>query len=322
MVADPTGASKAVPSRRLGRSTRRSARRFVKDIRRLLRRHDHRLNRPDVERLERALQEVETAVGAGVEQPARDALARADELADQVVGFARKSATREYVESVAVAVAIALMVRSFGVEAFKIPSGSMIPTLEVGDHIFVNKFLYGLRVPLSNAWFARWSSPQRGDVIVFRFPPDMSKDYIKRVVAVAGDRVATEGDRVFVNDEELPREMTSDRTDEDSTFREVNAGAEYFVRYDAGGSPFRDLPREGFSAPGLDCEEGPPPAAGCVVQDGFLFVMGDNRNNSEDSRMWGATPVENVKGKAMFVWASWRGSWFDFRFERVGRSIR
>jgi signal peptidase I len=172
-------------------------------------------------------------------------------LSDKHLAFARKSTLREYAESVGTAVLIALLLRSFVVEAFKIPSGSMIPTLEIGDHIFVGKFVYDFR------------KPQRGDVIVFKAPPDPSIDYIKRVVGIEGDKVEVQKGRVYVNG--------------------TNAGF-----------------GEAQCPPGSHWAcDGP-----IVVPKDQVFVMGDNREDSSDSRFWGYVPLESIKGEALVVWYS------------------
>jgi signal peptidase I len=256
---------------------------------------------------------------------------------EQVLGFAKKSTAREYTESIVIAILIAVVLRAFVVEAFKIPTGSMIPTLAVGDHIFVNKFIYGLRIPFTNSWFAEWGTPQHGDVIVFRYPRDLSKDYIKRVVGVANDHVRVEGQDVWVNGKKLERaepqnyEYIDEGEEEDTpsygttrlvlAFPEKSNGKNphsYTVIYKPSEPMRLGLPNNGSILPGLDCTPDRPEAEGeCTVQPGFVFVMGDNRDNSSDSRVWGAVPTTYVKGKAMFVWWS-RGPKSGVRWDRIG----
>ncbi|MCK6545499.1 signal peptidase I [Myxococcota bacterium] len=318
------------------------AKAYLKDRKKLFERHAAKLAPDDRRKLEAAITAVEGALeeGGGPDKKRLStALKELDARVDQHLAFAKKSTAREYAESIAIAIFIAVFLRAFVVEAFKIPSGSMIPTLAVGDHIFVNKFIYGLRVPLTNAWFAEWGTPSRGEVIVFRFPDDTSKDYIKRVVGVAGDHIRVEGSDVFVNGKKLERETKGpdryvDEGEEGGVsmpgfVRHVLAYAErpsgdaskaYTVIYSPGGGGRDPFPK-GANLRGLDC----PPAVGdapaeCVVQPGHLFVMGDNRDNSSDSRTWGCVPTAYVKGRAMFVWWS-RGSHSGVRWERFGQVV-
>ncbi len=230
----------------------------------------------------------------------------------------QKSHAREYLEALLTAVLIAFFLRSFVIEAFKIPSGSMIPTLVVGDHIFVNKFVYGLRVPLTKKWLIKFGEPKRGETIVFIYPEDESLDFIKRVVGVAGDKIRVDGDDLFVNGEKVsaqalqvegpdPKNPQEVALKPDATFPD---GAKFSKIPEFPG--WRDyhffLERLGevthFKQEGsvnfITSDE-------ITVPAGHLFVMGDNRDNSRDSREWGFVPLENVKGKAMFVWLSWNG---------------
>ena len=194
--------------------------------------------------------------------------------------------------------------RSFIVEPFKIPSGSMIPTLLVGDLILVNKFHYGLRLPVLNAKITEGEKPQRGDVMVFRYPPRPSLDYIKRVVGVPGDTVAYLNKRLTVNGQAVPTESVPEFFDEDAM--------RYFKQYEEkfGTQSHRVLNDEQRPAfvPGADKFPGSEgcnytiEGVTCKVPEGQFFMMGDNRDNSMDSRYWGFVPEKNIVGKAFFVW--------------------
>lgn len=184
----------------------------------------------------------------------------------------KKSVFREYAEAAAIAVILALFIRTFVVQAFKIPSGSMEPTLLVGDHILVNKFIYGIKIPFTDKTLIPISDPEREDVIVFIYPMDTSKDFIKRVIGLPGDTVEMKDQRITINGESF----------------EDNHGV--FTR-DL--SSDRGLVREGSAF-------GP-----VKVPEGKLFVMGDNRDHSYDSRFWGFVPIESVKGKAFIIYWSW-----------------
>ncbi len=182
-----------------------------------------------------------------------------------------KSVVREYIEAIIIAVILALFIRSFIVQAFKIPSGSMLPTLQIGDHLLVNKFIYGVKLPVTGAVLIPWKTPVRDDVVVFRFPKDRSIDYIKRVVGVAGDSVEIKDKQVYINGKAV-----------------INPHAQYtgndIMRASAG-------PRDNM---------GP-----VKVPKGTLFVMGDNRDNSYDSRFWGFVDLKDVLGKAFILYWSW-----------------
>ena len=224
------------------------------------------------------------------------------------------SETKEFLKAVLWAVLIAVFLRSFVVEAYKIPSGSMLPTLEIGDHIFVNKFLYGFMVPFTTKKFLMWRDPVRGEVIVFKNPQDVSKDFIKRVIGEPGDVIDIRDNELYVNDVVVPTELIGPSTvNEDCQEREVQKFVEHL---DSGIDHFKvHQPMRNFSG-------GP-----FVVPEGELFVMGDNRDNSQDSsRAHFTVPLENVKGRAMFVWLSWNscGDWptEKIRFERVGEGVR
>ncbi|GAP33589.1 signal peptidase I [Piscinibacter sakaiensis] len=200
------------------------------------------------------------------------------------------------------------LLRSFLFEPFKIPSGSMIPTLLVGDLILVNKFHYGVRLPVINKKIIANQDPQRGDVMVFRYPSDPSIDYIKRVVGVPGDEISFRDQRLFVNGEAAPLQRMPDPGFYDESlmryfpeFKEKLGQVEhrilvnpqyqpYYGADDKISFPFRENCR--YDAQGVRCK----------VPAGHYFMMGDNRDNSQDSRFWGFVPDENIVGKAFFIW--------------------
>lgn len=196
------------------------------------------------------------------------------------------------------------LLRSFLFEPFKIPSGSMIPTLLVNDLILVNKFHYGVRLPVVNKKVFDNHSPQRGDVMVFRYPPKPSLDYIKRVVGVPGDEVAYLNKQLSINGKPLPKTALPDFFDGDSLryakqFQETNSDRTYRLLNDedrpafvAGADNFAFRENCRYSTEGVVCK----------VPAGHYFMMGDNRDNSLDSRYWGFVPEENIVGKAFFVW--------------------
>lgn len=241
-------------------------------------------------------------------KPSDDSLGEESRVSAQSkeVEISKKSVIREYAEALVIAVVLALTIRVFFVQAFKIPSGSMIPTLLIGDHILVSKLAYGFQLPkdcefqvsfppvtcYSSTMLTRFDSPQRGDIIVFRYPEDENKDFIKRVVGIPGDTVAVKNKKVLVNGEVL----------EDKEFTQ---------RVDPGIIDGRINPRDNF---------GP-----VTVPPDSYFVMGDNRDQSLDSRFWGFVKMDKIKGRAFLVYWSWNGhgTWTNWiRWERIGKLIR
>src|SRR5574343_511803 len=209
---------------------------------------------------------------------------------------------------------IVFVLRSFLFEPFKIPSGSMIPTLLVGDFILVNKFAYGIRLPVINTKVIEVGTPQRGDVMVFRYPEDPSLDYIKRVVGLPGDTVAYQNKRLAINGQAVSTQKIGDylhpeRLYYSEQFLEKLGEVEHRALNDADAPAF--IPEASRFPHRENCTYN---AAGviCKVPPGHYFMMGDNRDNSRDSRAWGFVPEENIVGKAFFVW-------FNFSdFSRIG----
>jgi signal peptidase I len=199
---------------------------------------------------------------------------------------------------------IVFLLRSFLFEPFKIPSGSMVPTLLVGDLILVNKFHYGIRLPVLNKKIVENHAVQRGDVMVFRYPLDTRLDYIKRVVGLPGDEISYVNQKLTVNGQLVPESSQGEHYDDDSfsyapMFLEKLGEVEHKIRVDPRRSPlFR--PKTNFPYFG-NCRYSPEGVT-CKVPAGHYFMMGDNRDNSEDSRFWGFVPDENIVGKAFFVW--------------------
>lgn len=219
--------------------------------------------------------------------------------------FERKTKTSkkgtffEGIGSLAFAVLIALTIRWCLLEAYVIPSGSMLPTLLIHDHIFVNKIVYGIRVPFAKTWMTRFADPKRGDIIVFKYPKDESTFFIKRVIGIPGDKVFYENGNLYINDQLMPKIAATDMTafnwlrDEDFSYGTKADYEDFSETID--NKSFNVLLRKGD----FDSPTGP-----FTVPESSLFVMGDNRNNSHDSRYWGYVPYENILGKAMFVWLS------------------
>jgi signal peptidase I len=214
----------------------------------------------------------------------------------------------DYAKAFFPVLAVVLVLRSWVAEPFRIPSSSMVPTLLIGDFILVNKFAYGLRLPVNNRKFLAVGEPQRGDVVVFRPPQHPDQDWIKRVMGLPGDTIAYRDDTVWVNGKPLqyvPRgRYVGEGRNAEST------GARLLTE---------QLP--GHAHPVLERDDLPFFAQGegeWTVPAGHYFVMGDNRDNSEDSRFWGFLPEANLRGKAFLVWMHWDGG---VEFDRIGSRI-
>ena len=202
----------------------------------------------------------------------------------------KKSAFREYAEAAAIAILLALIIRTFVIQAFKIPSGSMKPTLLIGDHLLVNKFIYGIKIPFIDRFIVQFKKPARGDIIVFKWPKDESLDFIKRVIGVEGDVIEMEGETLIINGKRIRSEYIREYHDRRvliaDKYIEQLGNVEHFILEEPGKSE--------------NYHFGP-----IRVPKNAVFVMGDNRDNSQDSRYWGFVSLNKIKGKALIIYWSW-----------------
>jgi signal peptidase I len=219
----------------------------------------------------------------------------ADEITEeQIESASREPSLVEISRSFFPIILIVLLVRSFVVEPFRIPSGSMMPTLLVGDFILVNKFAYGIRLPVLNSKVIDTGSPERGDIIVFRYPENPRIDYIKRVIGVPGDHIVYRNKQLIINGKPAPQRFVTTYLGEGSG--SVMTGARQ-LKENLLGTEHDILVMPGRNVFGGDFEY--------VVPQGQYFAMGDNRDNSRDSRAWGTVPEKNLVGEAFMIWMSW-----------------
>jgi signal peptidase I len=200
----------------------------------------------------------------------------------------KKELVWEYTKAVVTALLLALFIRAYFIQAFKIPSGSMIPTLLIGDHILVNKFIYGTTLPLSDRRVLVFRKPEKGDIIVFKYPEDRKRDFIKRVIAVEGDVIESKNKVIYVNGKAVDEP--------------------YAQHTDTSLRPGGIEPRDNF---------GPR-----IVPKEKYFMMGDNRDQSYDSRYWGYVDIRDIRGEALIMYWSWDGKNHWPRFERIGRLVK
>lgn len=304
---------------------------LLKEVRKLEKKHRAKLHPGQLEKLDDVTQKLEAALQANADIDV--AYEKLEQTAAMIYAPFRKSTFREYAESIVVAVAIALILRTFVVEPFKIPSGSMIPTLEIGDHIFVNKFSYGVWVPFKGEKVRIGSGPKRGDVIVFVYPLDPSKDFIKRVVGIPGDSIEVKNNVLYINGKQAKQIKGKMHTYKE---REVDGGiwhkrAGRIFQEDLLGMKHRIL-LDPVTSPTLNSVDyknwssridakATGRSWGPKVPANHVFVMGDNRDHSSDGREWGLVPMKNIKGKAVLIWLSFGGG-KGFRWKRLFNLIQ
>lgn len=281
--------------------------------------------------LDAAISKLTAAIKNKNDEKIAAAVQKLEKTTDRYLAFAKKSAGREYVESIGIAIIVAIVLRLFVLEAFKIPSESMVPTLMVGDHIFVSKYRYGLSVPFSNKRLVRFANPKRGEVVVFLkptmqermgmspgnnfFPDETSmdgKDFIKRIVGLPGDIVEMKNDQLTINGKNIPRCHVGTQTYRTRTIFGGWEDTKADLWIEQHGDFLYTIIEE---TNGSQDNFGP-----LTVRDDQVFVLGDNRDNSNDSRYWGSVPFDNIKGRAMIIWWSNLRP-YGFQWSRVGTFI-
>ena len=330
------------PDSRFNRSHRaKAAAHLLKRVKKILEKKGYKVS-------DRGRTELHTTIGSlkkALDSEDHDRISnlaqKLEDKSNRHMPFARKSAAREYFESIGVAVLVAVFLRLFAVEAFKIPSESMVPTLMVGDHIFVSKYLYGISLPFTNKRLVRFADPSHGEVVVFVKPslqeqtgstvgaplPDflddyemIGKDFIKRIVALPGDTVEMRQDVLFINEKEIPRCRVGTRTyrsrnrdnweDHEGDLWVEKHGEYLYTIVEDTDEQKKDDPAN------RSIEDFGP----IQVRDDQVFVLGDNRDNSNDSRYWGSVPFDNIKGRAGMIWWSNRRP-HGFQWDRFGDFI-
>ncbi len=216
----------------------------------------------------------------------------------------KKSLLREYIEAAIIAIFLALFIRAFIIQAFKIPSGSMKPTLLIGDHILVNKFIYGIKIPFTDRYIMQIKKPKRGDIVIFKWPRNEKKDFIKRVIGIEGDKITIKNDILYINNEKIEIKYIGKYEDEN-----INKADKYIEFIGEAKHHILDeyIKHENY---------GPK-----IVPENYIFVMGDNRDQSHDSRYWGFVSLNKLKGKALIIYWSRPQGWSWPRWERFGQIL-
>ena len=305
------------------KKARREAAKTLADTRKLFKRGKKQLSAERQKEIETALKTLENAL-KDKEHTCIPAYHAVRDIANKRLKFARKSGAQDVVESLVFALLFALVLRTFLIEPFKIPTRSMVPTLLEGDQLFVTKLSYGIRLPILNKYVVQFSKPQRGDVVVFAFPNQSAaeylartnsgclpmesladeKDYIKRIVGVEGDTIEVIDQVVYVNGEPVAQQPFYTRTVSDYRFL-TDKLTEYWNRETLENASFTTITHAIPSS-----HFGP-----IKVEPGHVFAMGDNRDNSADSRCWGQVPIDNIKGRAQIIW--WSTGSLSFRWNRM-----
>jgi len=236
-------------------------------------------------------------------------ISSAETLSDVKEKLLKEPILVEYSRSLFPVILAVLVLRSFVVEPFRIPSNSMMPTLLTGDFILVNKFSYGVRLPVLNSKIIDVGEPKRGDVMVFRYPKNPSIDYIKRVIGLPGDKVAYYSKQLFVNGEPVKQKAKG-------TYTGIGSGVSM-----SGAKKYLEQ-LSGMEHEILIDESRGTMEGEFIVPEGQYFVMGDNRDNSNDSRYWGFVPEENLVGKAFMIWMNWDSKASGIAWDRLGSSIK
>ena len=301
------------------------AKSLIRRVQKTTSRHAAKISKKNGDEINSLIDSLNRAIGKNDHETVQSDTRKLESVASQHLAFAQKSPGREYFESIGIAVLVAFGLRLFAVEAFKIPSESMVPTLMVGDHIFVSKFQYGISLPFQNKKLIQFSQPEYGDVIVFAKPSRQEQgyandgfeetlvgtDFIKRVIGLPGDTIEVKRSVVYVNGQPIPRCKVGKRmfksrdslTDEwidrtSSLWVETHGDHQYTIVEDYLFDDFEPV----------------------KVPAGQVFAMGDNRDRSSDSRMWGTVPIQNIKGRAMVIWWSNKRP-HGFEWDRVGSFI-
>lgn len=291
---------------------RKRANQLLKQVKPVLEKNRSNISPDAVSIVEQKIDNLEGVLQTGSYEELLRATDDLDAVSSDYLSKYTKSKLRQNIEALVFAIILALIIRTFVFQPFKIPSGSMIPNLLVGDHLLVNKFVYGTKVPFTDIEIFPLEEIKRGDVIVFTYPNnerDPSKNgiyYIKRVIGLTGDSVEIDGRNLVINGERIPLEYISTYTDERTSqqfdeYREDLFGEEHTVIYRKG----KENTAKGSKIPVSR------------VPEGTVFVMGDNRDNSQDSRFWGFVPRDNIAGKAFIIHWSW-----DFANQDISNKVR